>query len=163
MSFLRSQPVDSLMQLAREPAPSTRRSYTAGDPERPLAVPRASWFPAVLGHGGGARTRGTRAAYVPGVCAVREEQRRLLQLYEEQGRQRVLSGNLMAALVQLNQAYQTARDRVGPPSPALRFLAARAAQAVDDQVLSLAGTQRSGPGSGHFEPEGSRHPDREYE
>jgi WD40 repeat protein/serine/threonine protein kinase len=79
-----------------------------------------------------------------------ESRQRLLDLYLEQGRQALLDGQPMQAF-----AYLAEVQKNGAESPSLRFLLARATQALGGQRLVLAGHQGSVRAT-RFSPDGAR-------
>ena len=66
--------------------------------------------------------------------AYQESNRRLLTLYEEQGRQELVEGRPSRAAIYLSSAYQQGLD-----TPSLRFLLGRAIHPFDSQLASLVG------------------------
>jgi WD40 repeat protein/serine/threonine protein kinase len=75
---------------------------------------------------------------------------RLLESYEEQGRQELLDGNLLRASVYLSEAY-----RQGGDSVSLRYMLAQAMRPVDAQLLTLEG-HNDIVVSSDFSPDGTR-------
>jgi hypothetical protein len=73
---------------------------------------------------------------------------RLLNSYEDQGRQELLNGNAMRASVYLSEAYLQGRD-----NPSLRFMLAQSMQVVDAQLVSI---ETQGIHTAFFSPDGKR-------
>lgn len=81
------------------------------------------------------------------------EQRRLIELYQEQGRQELDRGDPLKALVYLSKAY----TKVGPKmaGPALKLLLHEAARSADAQQMVLS-EHRGSVTSVSFSPDGAR-------
>ncbi len=93
-----------------------------------------------------------RQAMVQGAraeSATQEAQHRLRALYVEQGRQELLQGRALHAVVYLSEVYQA-----GEMEPMLRFLLAQAMQSVDAQIVSFNG-HADGVSAVAFSPDGS--------
>jgi formylglycine-generating enzyme required for sulfatase activity/WD40 repeat protein/serine/threonine protein kinase len=80
-----------------------------------------------------------------------EAQRRLLNLYEEQGRQELLAGRIDRALIYFNQAYQLGNNSVG-----LRFMLAQALQKYNQVPLPRLMGHSAALQSVTFSPDGQR-------
>ncbi len=76
-------------------------------------------------------------------------------LYQEQGRERLLADEPISAALYLNAAYQQRTERKLGDDPALRFLLAQAMRPIDAQLLSLE-DHTNAVTSAVFSPDGAR-------